>query len=83
MLHIFIKVRIPVPNQGACDWGLPNAYSCAYCQNYFDPRDPYGDNDDGKCVWVPSKGKCFPKKWATEELKLPFKEECSGSSIIL
>ena len=76
-----IQVRIPVPNNGACDWGLPEAKSCSYCKKYYDPRYPekYGNTDNGKCVWVPNESKCFPKKWVKDKQFL-FDEECSGNS---
>ena len=68
-----------MPNDGACDWGLPDANSCSYCKQYYDPRKPelYGIADNGNCVWVPSKSKCFPKIWAKDK-GLTIDEECSG-----
>ena len=62
--------RIAVPNNGACDWGLVKAgiiASCGECRKYYDPRSSYTNNDDGNCVYVPSKSKCFPLKYAQEQ----------------
>ena len=81
IIKFLISVRIPVPNSGACDWGLPNADSCAYCQEYYDPRDDYGNNEDGKCVWVPNEGKCFPKKHSLDK-GWTIDEECAGNFMI-
>ena len=63
-------IRIPVPNEGSCDWGLFNAdivASCDTCAQYYDPRPGYGDNDDGACVYVHKKEKCFPTSWARNQ----------------
>jgi poly(3-hydroxybutyrate) depolymerase len=58
--------RIPVPNGGACDWGLPaESQNCDFCSKYYDPR--YGNNDNGKCVWVESQNHCMPKQWAQQQ----------------
>ena len=70
-----------MPDNGACDWGLPDADVCTYCQQYYDPRNAYGgdSNDESKCVWVPDKGKCYPKRYTIENLKLCFDEDCTGT----
>ena len=63
-----LKGRIPVPNNGACDWGLHRANivaSCNVCKIYYDPVN-YGNNKNGHCVYVPAKEKCFPAKWARD-----------------
>lgn len=58
--------RQPVPNGGACDWGLPeDSQNCEFCSQYYDPR--YGNNDGGKCVWVASQNHCMPKNWAQQQ----------------
>jgi len=69
--------RIPVGGNAACDWGLPGAV-CEDCQRYYDNRSGYGNNDKGKCVWVPSKGKCFPHKWAVVDNKWDVVEKCGA-----
>ena len=61
-----VAIRIPVPNDGACDWGLDNAgitASCLICKQYFDGR---ASNSRDPCVFVPGHGKCYPKKWAVD-----------------
>ena len=70
-------VRIPVPNKGACDWGLKQAditATCTICAQYFDGRsqEPWKDEP---CVFVPNKGRCFPKQWA---LKNNFEHDSCG-----
>ena len=64
------EARIPVPNDGACDWGLDNAgirAGCKTCEQYYDARSHYGNTDDGACIYVSSRDKCFPTAWAREE----------------
>lgn len=66
--------RSPVPDAGACDWGLDNAgiiASCRECNLYYDGRG--GDNNYlNWCEYVPSQKKCFhhtyakSQGWATE-----------------
>ena len=65
--------RIPVPNDGACDWGLNNANiiaSCEVCAKYYDPRTNFQNQP---CVYVPHKSRCWPanlarnKNWITKE----------------
>ena len=80
-IKILLLGRIPVPNGKACDWGLLDADSCTYCQQYYDPRSSYGNNENGKCVWVPTQKKCFPKSWAVNKL-MPFDDKCNGNQII-
>ena len=80
--NLLILGRVPVPNGGECDWGLPNADKCSYCKNYFDPRQDYGNTDDGKCVWVPGEGKCYPKKWASDN-QMSYDEDCTGNHVVL
>ena len=61
--------RIPVPNNGGCDWGLEHTEliaSCDICDNFYDPNPLYGDNEDGTCVYIPSKAKCFAAKYARQ-----------------
>ena len=58
--------RSPVPNNGACDWGLRNSgikASCSECQKYYDPRSGYGNQPGGYCVYVPASDLCFPSSW--------------------
>ena len=71
-----------MPNGGACDWGLPNAKLCLDCKSYYDPRNAFTNNNDAKCVWVPSRGKCFAKKWVIDNLGLPYEEDCTGDMYI-
>ena len=56
-------VRNPVPNGRACD--SMSGKTCEDCQLYYDPRSGYGNNNQGKCVWVPHEGKCYSNLWAT------------------
>ena len=35
------------------------------CTKYYDPTSGFGNNDKGKCVWVPDKMKCYAKLVAT------------------
>jgi len=68
--------RIPVPNGGACDWGLPaEEQNCEFCEKYFDPR--IGNTDGGKCVWTPSQNLCMPKDWAQQQ-GWDIEETCPG-----
>jgi hypothetical protein len=71
--------RIPVPNAGACDWGLAAAgiaQSCAVCDQYYDGR---ASNVHSKeCVWIPAEGQCFPRDWA-ESSNPPMVIEACGS----
>ncbi len=58
-----------MPDEGACDWGLKNAGitpSCSVCAQYFDGRIEGAFVGD-PCVFIPSKGKCYPKKWALKD----------------
>ena len=62
--------RIPVPNSGACDWGLGNAgirANCKTCKQYYDPRPQFGNTDGGVCVYVPGKDKCFAARYARNQ----------------
>ena len=62
--YIILGIRIPVPNNGACDWGLKQANitaSCDSCAQYYDPRPERGNNKDGFCVYVPEKEYCIPQ----------------------
>ena len=54
--------------------------TCETCQKYYDPHTAsgYGNNERGKCVWVPHESKCYAKKMA-EENNWAFDETCSGS----
>ena len=63
MVIFFFTGRIPVPNGMACDH--MEGLTCSDCEIYYDPRWGYGDNENGKCVWVPHEEKCFPNLWAT------------------
>ena len=75
--------RIPAPkgtNLGSsCEEGLQQP-TCKACQKYYDPHTAsgYGNNERGKCVWVPLESKCYAKKMA-EENNWDFDETCSGS----
>ena len=63
---IHAPAPIPVPGGGACDWGLRDAGITAYCSicaQYFDGRTTGGFVGE-PCVFVPSKWRCYPKKWA-------------------
>ena len=57
-------VRIPVPSGKSCHLGLSNP-TCVDCKKYYDPTQDYGNNDAGKCVWVPDKRRCYAKLLAT------------------
>ena len=57
---IYFSDRIPVPNGKSCDSGLAAA-TCIECTKYYDPTSGFGNNDKGKCVWVPDKMKCYAK----------------------
>ena len=61
-IPIFL-VRIPVPNGDGCSWMSDK--TCTDCQIYYDSRSGYGNNDRGKCVWVPHEEKCYANLWAT------------------
>ena len=68
--YIILGIRIPVPNNGACDWGLKQANitaSCDSCAQYYDPRPERGNNKDGFCVYVPEKEYCYPAKFARQK----------------
>jgi len=58
--------RQAVPDQGACDGGLPGA-ECGDCTIHYDDRDQYGNNEMGKCIWVPSEQQCYPKGHAASQ----------------
>ena len=62
--HFECLVRIPVPNEQSCHLGLSNP-ACEDCKQYYDATYGYGNNDAGKCVWVPDKRKCYAKLLAT------------------
>ena len=70
--------RNPVPNGQPCPFAKELS-SCSECNKYYDPREEYGNNDGGKCVWVPTKSNCHPKKYVINNLKLDFDEDCTGS----
>ena len=72
------SARHPVPNEQPCPFAK-ELKSCSDCNNYYDPRDEYGNNDGGKCVWVPTKRNCHPKKYVISTLLLDFEEDCTGN----
>ena len=53
--------------------------TCTYCKQYYDGRDSYKNNDDGKCVWLPGKGVCNTKKLVKDSLGVEFVEDCDGN----
>ena len=81
ILSFFIVERYPVPNEGACDWGLKRFLSpvspiCEICKLYHDGRtDSVFSMQD--CVWVREKGKCYPKNYAVNK-NLDYDETCEG-----
>ena len=54
--------------------------TCEDCQLYYDPRPGYGDNDQGKCVWVPHEQLCYPNRWATDHNDWIVDEVCDGNT---
>ena len=67
LLEHFILDRIPVPKYGECNSSLgKDNPSCSICEKYYNPNIGYGNNDDGACVYVPSKATCFAAKYARE-----------------
>ena len=74
---LYTEDRIPVPETGACDWGLKNP-RCEDCKMYYDPRP--GNFHNQKCVWIPTEGKCSPKRFAqNQNLTIDeIDETCSG-----
>ena len=67
-----------MPNGLWCAAVQTDTDSCAECKKYHDFKN-YGNNDDGKCVWVPAEGSCLAKEQALLNPKFPFDEECAGS----
>ena len=73
--------RSPVPNEGACDWGLNSFLSpvdpiCEICQLYYDGRTN-NTHSMQDCVWVPLYGKCYPKNYAVNQ-NFTYDESCEG-----
>ena len=62
-----IQRRIPVPNNGKCDTGLPDNTTCQDCEQYFKSEKGGPESDGYRCVWVPQMGKCYHKQWAIHQ----------------
>ena len=79
--HLTISDRVPVPEVGACDWGLKQA-KCEDCKMYYDARPEHDHHKltDGRCVWVPADKKCATIKWANQWNRTidQIDETCSG-----
>ena len=70
IITIFEVPRSPVPNNGACDWGLQDSgikASCRECQKYYDPRISDGTQPGGYCVYVPASDLCFSSSWVSNQ----------------
>jgi len=78
-VYFIKKVRVPVPNGGACDWGLDKfglTASCKVCNQYQDGRD--GTNNSQPCVFVPARGKCFPAEYAAQHVPETIETDCQA-----
>ena len=80
ILSFFIVERSPVPNEGACDWGINSFLSpvdpiCEICKLYYDGRTN-NTHSMQDCVWVSLEGKCYPKNYAVGQ-GLEYDETCS------
>ena len=71
ILLFFTVERGPVPNEGACDWGINSflgsvAPTCEICKWYYDGRtdSSFAMQD---CVWAPIAENCYAKNYAVAE----------------
>ena len=62
-----IQKRIPVPNHGKCDPGLPDNTTCHDCERYSNSHKGGPESDGYRCVWVLEMGKCYHKQWAIHQ----------------
>ena len=65
-------------NGNSCNEGLQQP-TCEICKKYYDPHagSGYGNNERGKCVWVPQESKCYAKGLA-EQNNWSFDDTCTG-----
>ena len=82
IILFFTVKRVPVPDEGACDWGLnrylrPEDPTCEDCMSYYDGRNSSTNFYMQDCVWVPLEGKCYPKNHAGAQ-NMDYYEGCEG-----
>ena len=87
LLLFFTVERIPVPKEGACDWGINDDLgsvdpTCEICKLYYDGRTEESNFSMQDCVWVPSKENCYPRNYAVNQ-NLGYDESCKGFNFLL